>query len=461
MKLAAPLAALLLLSCPPLAGAQGDGGVTVLEHVRLIDGRGGPVVADSAIALQGGRILAVGRGLDPPPGARLVDLAGRTVLPGLISDHSHVGLVEGVKVAPENFNRDNILRQLRQYEAYGVTTVNVLGLTRPAVFDPLRREMHVGLTPGADLFGVDEGIGAVGGAPPASSLPVGPDQLFRPADPAAARAAVDAMAADGTDLVKLWLDDLRNDTDKPPAPKMAPAIYTAVIAEAHARGLRVAAHVYDLDDAKALVAAGVDILAHGVRDRPVDAALISAMKARGVWYIATLALDESTYLFAEHPELLDDPIFAHALQPALRAELSDPAWRAKTLAAPATAGARRALATNQANLLALYRAGVRIGFGTDSGATPLRIPGWAEHRELELSVQAGLTPLQALTLATGDAAALLGLADRGVIAPGRRADLIVVQGDPSLDLSALRRVEAVWRGGRPVDGPLLAYRADD
>ena len=453
------LASLGLGASIETASAQAQGVVTFVEHVRLIDGCGGAPVADAAMLIRDGRIVAVGPGLSAPPGAKVVDLAGRTVMPGLISDHSHVGLVDGTKVAPENFTRANILRQLGQYEAYGVTTVTALGLTRPSVFDPLRAEMHAGQTPGADLFGVDAGIGAPKGAPPAAMLPTAPDQLFRPADPAAARRAVDAMAEDHTDLVKLWLDNLRNDTDKAPAPKMAPEIYRAVIEEAHAKGLRVVAHVYDLADAKALVAAGADILGHGVRDRAVDGELIAAMKARGVWYVPTLGLDEASYLFAEHPELVDDPFFARSLQPALRAQITDPAWRAKTLAAPATAGARLALHYNEINLKALHDAGIKIGFGTDSGATPLRIPGWAEHRELQLLVDAGLTPLQALGLATQNAAALLHLQDRGVLAAGQRADFVVLGADPTHDIGATRTIEAVWRGGAPASGPVSDFQA--
>lgn len=109
------------------------------------------------------------------------------------------------------------------------------------------------------------------------------------------------------------------------------------------------------------------------------------------------------------------------------------------------------------NLQLLHDAGVKIGFGTDSGATPLRIPGFAEHRELALNVQAGLTPLQAIRLATGQAAALLGLSDRGLIAPGKRADLLVVDGDPAADIHALDQIEAVWQRGKPVAANLQSY----
>ena len=451
--------ALLGLGGAPAAQAQVPT-VTAIERVRLVDGTGGAPVPDATLILREGRIVRMGPGLRAPAGARVVDLKGRTVIPGLISDHSHVGLVDGVTVTPEHYNRDNILRQLRQYEAYGVTTVTTLGLNRSPLFDQLRPEMHAGITPGADLYGVDQGIGVPEGAPHQAALPVGPDQIFRPDTPQAARQAVDTMADRGTDLVKLWLDDFRNGTDKPGYPKMKPEIYRAVIAEAHARGLRVAAHVYYLDDAKRLVAEGADIIAHGVRDQPVDPAFIAAVKARGVWYIPTLGLDESGYIFAEHPELLQDRFLSASLQPALRAQLADPAWRAKVLASPAVAAAKRALAINQQNLKTLYDAGANIGFGTDSGATALRIPGWAEHRELKLMVQAGLTPAQALSVATRSAAALMHLQDRGVLAAGKRADFVVLESDPTADIAAADKIEAVWRGGVQADGPVRDFAAN-
>jgi imidazolonepropionase-like amidohydrolase len=454
-----PIAILVALWAGHAAAAQDRGGATVIEHVRLIDGRGGPPVDDAYLVIRDGRILAQGVGTAPPLAADVLDLRGRTLIPGLISDHSHVGLVDGITVTAANYTRDNILRQLRQYEAFGVTTVTSLGLNRSPLFDDLRAQAHQGRLPGADLFGADQGVGAPDGAPPEGALPMGPDQMFRPRTPEEAREAVDVMTARGADLVKLWLDDLRSNTDQAPRPKMAPAIYKAVIAEAHARNLRVAAHIYDLKDAKAMVANGVDIIADGVRDRPVDKTFIAAMKRRGVWYIPTLQLDESIYLFADHPELLDDPVFSAGLQPTQRAQIADPAWRASTLASPAAAGARRAVAINQRNLKVLYDAGVKIGFGADSGATPDRIPGWAEHRELRLMVDAGLTPSQALEIATRNAAELMRLGDRGVLAVGRRADFVVLDGDPTQDIGAVDHIKAVWRAGGQVAGPPLAPRA--
>ena len=206
------------------------------------------------------------------------------------------------------------------------------------------------------------------------------------------------MAARKADLVKIWLDD----AGKSLPAKVKPEVYSAVIDEAHKNGLRVAAHIYDLDDAKAIVRAGVDIIAHGVRDKPVDAEFIDMMKARSVWYIATMVLDYYQ-LRLRRAAVLD----ARAILPARVASCGAHATgrsrlsRAHTCARQATAKNRAAVATNKQNLKALHDAGVRIGLGSDSGVG-LRIPGVAEHRELALMVEAGFTPMQAITIATSN-----------------------------------------------------------
>lgn len=434
------------LAAVPLAHAAAE--TTVLRSARLIDGAGAAPIDDAAIVITDGRISAVGlsSATPVPGGATVIDYSGKTIMPGLISNHSHLGVTDGTSVAAANYNEANILRQLTQYESYGVTTVTSLGLNGPLFYD-LRAKLHAGALPGADIFGADRGIGVPNGAPPAKMLPVGDNQLYRPETAEEARQAVREMAERGTDLVKLWLDNFGGLLPV----KMKPEIYDAVIAEAHARGLRVAAHIHDLDDAKAVVKAGANILAHGVRDKKVDAELIALMKERGVWYIPTLALDEATYIYAENPALLREPYIARGLQPALAAQLNDPAWQEKTRAEPKSAKAKADVATNQRNLKILHDAGIPIGFGTDSGATPLRIAGIAEHRELALMVEAGFTPMQAITTATRDAAKLLQLEDRGVLAPGRWADLIVLDGDPSADIANTTRIRAVWHRGKPIE----------
>src|SRR5215470_12192992 len=344
----------LVITAPTDADAQ----TTVLRGARVIDGSGGAPIDNAIIVIRDGHIVSIGpsAGTPIPNGAEVVDYTGKTIIPGLISDHSHVGIFVGLKAAPENYNREAILRQLKQLEAYGVTTVMALGLNGP-VFYELRPELHEGRLPGADLFGADQGIGAVGGQPSAAVVQVGENQVSRPDTVTMARESIRQMAARETDMVKIWLDGAGG-----LMPKIKPEVYSAVIDEAHKNGLRVAAHIYDLDDAKAIVRAGVDVIAHGVRDKPVDPEFIDMMKARSVWYISTIVLDYTNFIFADQPPWTREPFLQRALHPAVRAQLDDADYRERTLALPATAKNKAAVTTNKQNLKAVHDAGVQVGF---------------------------------------------------------------------------------------------------
>jgi imidazolonepropionase-like amidohydrolase len=448
MKIASIVTLLIGLIFATAAYSQ----TTVLRGTRVIDGTGAAPIDNGTIVIRDGRIVTVGpaAAIPAPSGAEVIDYSGKTIIPGLISNHSHVGILIGLKAAPENYNRDAILRQLKQLEAYGVTTVMALGLNSPLFYE-LRPELHAGRLPGADLFGADQGIGAIGGFPPATVVPVGENQVSRPDTVERARETIRQMAARKTDMVKIWLDGAGGLMPKVPA-----EVYSAAIDEAHKNGLRVAAHIYDLDDAKAIVRAGVDIIAHGVRDKPVDSEFIDMMKARQLWYVSTIVLDYTGFIFAEQPSWMREPFLQRALHPAVRAQFDDPAYRERTLALPATAKNKAAVTTNKQNLKALHDAGVRVGFGSDSGVG-LRIPGVAEHLELALMVEAGLTPMQAITNATSNSAALLKLDDRGVLTSGKLADLVVLDGDPTTDISNTKKVHAVWHRGKQVAGPIETF----
>lgn len=435
--------ALLLVSQARAHATDHD---VILRGATIIDGTGSrPIIAD--IHIRGDKVEAVisdGKGAEIPD-AKVVDYAGKFIMPGLVSVHSHVGQIDGLENGRANFNRQNILRQLRQYEVFGVTTVTALGVNAPQFYE-IRAGLHSGELPGADLFGADRGIGVADGAPPAAALKVGDDQVDRPATPEQARAAVRAAKDRGTDLIKFWIDDFGGTLPK----KLPPEIYQAVIDEAHQQNLRVAAHVFYLQDAKDVIEAGVDILAHGVRDQPVDEALIELMKTKGVRYVPTIGVDEANFIHAANPELLKSQFYRHSLQPPLLAQFKDATWRDRTLANPALTKWKQNVAVNQRNVKALHDAGISIGLGADSGANPLRIPGFAEHRELQLLCAAGIDPIKVITIATRDSAALLGLTDRGTITSGHLADLVVLDADPSEDIANTERIRAVWHRGQKV-----------
>ena len=419
----------------------------LFENARVFDGQRDRGI--TPVLIDGARIVHIGTPLPAAAtGARRVDYTGKTLLPALVSDHAHVGNTQGLEHGDRFYTRDNVVRDLRQFQRYGITTVTALGMNG-ADFFALRTEVNADPRLGAQLYGAGGGIGAPDGAPPADSMGLRHDPVARPRTAEQARAAVATQHADGVDLIKLWVDDLGGKR-----PMMTPEVYRAAIAEAHARGLTVAAHIHDLDQARDLVDARVDILAHGIRDRAVDPMLARKMRDQGTWYIPTVAIDEANYWYAEHPQALQQPFLRQALHRDVLARWSQPEWQRAQLAGSGIPAAREAVATNLDNVRRLHAAGVKLGFGTDAGAMPHRVIGVAEHRELQLLVQAGLSPAQALQVATSQAADLLGLADRGRIAAGKRADLLVLDADPLTDIANTQRIGAVWQAGQEVAGPI-------
>lgn len=411
----------------------GDG--TVME-------RGGFLVENGTIT----RMAPVAE-LNAPANAAVVDLGDATILPLLVNLHGHPGLLDGMNLSAANYSRESILEHLRLYDRYGVGTVLALGSDVGNAAVTVREEQHRGTRDGARLFTAGRGITARGGWP--TNIPALAEAPYQLSTADEARGAVRELAAARVDAVKIWVDD-----NLGRLPKLGPEAYRAAIEEAHAHDLPVYAHVFALEDAKELVRAGVDVLAHSVRDREVDAELIDLMKSRGVSYVATLTAHESTFVFAETPAWVDDPAFTAAYLD-LPTALRRPEFVENVRKNPDLPKLREQYAIALKNLAALAHAGVRIGFGTDSG-TANRFYGYNEHRELELMVSAGLTPLQAITAATETSAAILGLEDAGVLAPRRRADFLVVSGRPASDIRQTRAIKAVFRSGQALDAAGLA-----
>jgi imidazolonepropionase-like amidohydrolase len=195
---------------------------------------------------------------------------------------------------------------------------------------------------------------------------------------------------------------------------------------------------------------GADFLAHSVRDREVDPAFVAALKARGICLCPTLMREVSTFVYADEPDFFSDPFFLKAADPAVVAELRSPERRERTRSSPATARYREALKMASRNLKTLSEAGIPIAFGTDTGP-PARFQGYFEHRELQLMVDAGLTPAQALFAASGGAARCMGLVDVGRIEPKAWADFLVLGKDPVADIRNTTTLESVWIAGRRLD----------
>ncbi|MFL5395765.1 MAG: amidohydrolase family protein [Myxococcales bacterium] len=446
-------ALLLALACVTSSVAfAAESQTTVFEGARLIDGTGRPAVENSVVVVKGDKIVAAGPAakVKKPQGARVVDAHGQTIIPGLINAHGHVGLVVNGKNSAEGYTRENVEAQLAQYEQYGVTSVMALGLNRDLGFE-IRDQQRKTKGPGASLFLAGRGIGVPDAAPP---VPVAKDQVYRPQSVDEAVKDVREFATHKPDMLKLWVDDIFGKM-----PKMDPAVYKAAIAEAHKHKIPVAAHVFYLADAKGLVGFGIDALAHSVRDQEVDDDLIGQMKKRGTFYVATLNVDESAYMFAEDPSFAQDPMLVKAVSPVTMEQIQSDEYKKSVANNPNLAKIKAAAANGMKNVKKLQDAGVRIAFGTDSGAQPVRVPGWAEHRELELLVKAGLTPMQALVAATKTSAAMIHASDRGTIEAGKRADFLVLQANPLEDIRNTRALLTIYNGGREVQPRATAVAA--
>lgn len=448
------LSLLLLTAVLCSCGANREKSVTtepsiLLEHVRLIDGNGGVPIENTRLLIKAGKIAAIGADITDED-AIVINLEGKTVMPALISAHSHIGTLKGTSTKAENYTEENIRAQLKRYESYGVLQIMAMGTDRPLLFETgLRDRSLKGDIPGARIHSAGYGFGVPNGAPP---LGFAMDKVFRPVTAAQIALQMDSLAQLKPDLVKIWVDDFNG---KYPA-KMQPEIYKAIIKEAHQRNLRVAAHVYYLSDLKQLVANGVDIIAHSVRSDLIDDATIAQMKAQQVVYIPTLSLDEYAYIYGQQPEWIHNEFFKKSLEPGVYEMITAEKYQSDLKNAPNYALNLQAFETAKQNLLRLYKAGVLIAMGTDSGATPIRAQGFSEHLELQLMTEAGLTPLEAITVATKNAATTLKVQQQyGTLEPGKVADLIIVNGDPVKDIKNTREIFAVYKDGKEVSkGPL-------
>ncbi|MDA0329205.1 MAG: amidohydrolase family protein [Gemmatimonadetes bacterium] len=403
----------LYAACSPTVPTTAYTGATVW------DGTGAPVVQNATILVQEGRITSLGSAAAPPRGAEVIALDGKFVIPGLINAHGHVsGLWAPDGVTGEI---DRIRGDLELFARYGVTTVNSLGDDDPVI------EARNSATPTdarARLF--------------AAGL------VIADADPEAAGASARTLAAADVDWLKLRVDD-----NLQTAEKMPWSAVQAVLDVGAQYGIRVATHLFYLEDAKRLLDMGSGMIAHSVRDTDVDEAFLGQLRDSGVCYVPTLTREVSTFVYGSRPSFFDDPFFTAHANAGEVARVSQPDFMARMAASPAAAGYRIALVQAMANLKTVSDAGLPVAMGTDAGPAG-RFPGYFEHMELWMMVEAGMTTAEALRSATAVAASCLEATDIGTLEVGKWADFLVLGEDPLADIEATRSLEAVYIAGREV-----------
>ena len=414
-RLAQSAAFAVVLALAPVHAVHAQA-VTAFTGVTLIDGTARAPIANATLLVRDGRVVAAGPStrVEIPNGAQRVVLTGKVIMPGLINSHGHA----------------NSVAELATYAAYGVTTVYSLGGEPAPVFDARNARRD-----GKPL------------APPLGARVFVAGPVLTPTTPDEARAQVAGVAAQKVDIVKIRVDD-----NLGLSAKMTPDVYRAVITEAHARGLRVAVHMYYFADAVDVLNAGADFMAHSVRDEPVNAAFAKSLRARNVCYSPTLMREVSTFVYESTPAFFSDSLFLAHANTSWMATLQQPARMEAMRTSASAQQYKKQLPVAMRNLKTLSDAGVRIAMGTDTG--PLgRFHGYFELMELEMMVEAGMTPRAVLASATRDAARCMRIdQELGTLEPGKWADFVVLHANPLANIANVRKQHSVWIGGQRVGG---------
>jgi imidazolonepropionase-like amidohydrolase len=404
--------AAILFPCALSMPARGSDATIAFRGVDVFDGS--RMLRRTTVIVQDGMIRAVGSDVAIPPSARVVDANGKTLLPGLFDAHTHLG----VRIAAAF---------LSDASTFGVTTELEMGGSEVSL------GLRKGIASGESADGADLRTSGI-----VVTVPKGhPTEMDGPGFPTLApgddvQAFVDARIAEGADYIKVVYDHA--------FPTLTKQQLEDVVAAVHRRNKLVVAHILTQRDARDVIAAGADGLVHIFADSPPDADFAGLAARHHVFVVPTLTVIESATGESDTSWWQNAPYVASRMTPSMRRPLE--------MKMPRGIGGKPKLTYAQAAVRALCRAGVPILAGTDA-PSPGVAHGLSLHRELELLVLSGLTPFEALASATSEPARAFGFHDRGRIAAGLRADLLLINGDPTVDIRATRDIVGVWKLGVP------------
>jgi len=442
---------------PRAARAEG----LAIVGATVVDGAAAPI-ADAVVLINGDRIQAVGSRAQValPKGITIVDGRGKWVAPGLIDAHVHFFQSGGAYTRPDVVD----LRKVRPYER----EIAILKAALPRTF---ARYLLCGVTSVVDVggpfwnFEVREAARRTALAPRVAvagplvstvdrpQLDIGDPPIVKTATPDEARALVRRELERKPDLMKVWFvfrpgDDLA----------AGKALVAATVDEARKGGVRTAVHATELETARAAVEAGADVLVHSVFDKPVDDAFVDLLKRRGVVYIPTLFV-RTGYTLVLTGGFTPTAAERRWADPDVLATYEEVKSRPELTSRPRRAADPESERVPRQNLKRLSDAGVTIAAGTDAGNIGT-LHGPSIFRELRLMADAGLTPREVLASATAGGARVMGREkDLGAVAPGKLADLLILDRDPLVDVANLEAIYRVVKGGRVFTTDELARAA--
>ena len=430
-----------------ICGAQAQNKM-LFQNASLIIGDGS-VLTNHDLLIENGLIVSLGENLPPPDTGLVVDLQGKWVMPALIDAHAHLGFQSRQSWGADNYDLENLTDNLEQYAYYGFGAVFSAGSDPAEIAQLLTATVR-------SRNNLPEFLYAAGLAPPGEGpnnqfleqtsqvqARTGYQVLYGVTDPESARQTVTDLALKGFEFLKIWVDDRGGSQTK-----LAPEIYRAVAQHAGEAGLKVFVHQQSASDMLDLISAGVDGFLHGRIGRDFTDGLIERAVQSDVFVIPNLGLGE-----LRREAIGEDQFLTPFLSQGLRESLSASEIRQMQPERDAT---------NESELIAGF-ARIEAGdldlvLGTDAGAVPGHPFGYTGHRELEIYVRLGMSPMDALRSATSLAAKHLGLRGLGLLEPGKQASLLILNSDPTSDIRNTRDIHSVYLNGQPVDRSAIASR---